>query len=181
MAKSKAQSALPPVPPPSSQAARAVMRGNRSVETKPERALRSALHRRGLRFRKNARPDRSLACRADIVFHGARIAVFVDGCFWHRCPIHGIRPVTNRSYWDAKIDRNVNRDRRNDATLTSAGWVVIRIWEHEPVEAAASRVELAVRSSTRRASGKDQPSAAAIRVPPRAPEAVQGTVRETRD
>ena len=116
------------------------MQGNRSAETLPEVALRSALHRTGLRFRKNARPHPGIRCRADIVFPTERIAVFVDGCFWHRCPEHGTDPRTNSRYWRAKLDRNVARDRRNDADLGAAGWIVLRVWEHEPVLEAVARI-----------------------------------------
>lgn len=123
------------------------MRGNVGVDTKPEVALRSKLHRQGLRFRKNARPVPDLSCRADIVFTSRRVAVFVDGCFWHRCPEHGTEPRTHSSYWSAKLDRNVSRDRENDAQLRAAGWTVVRIWEHDPVEAAASQVWDAVKAS----------------------------------
>jgi DNA mismatch endonuclease (patch repair protein) len=116
------------------------MQGNRSVDTKPEVRLRSLLHRRGVRFFKNRRPTPTARCRADVVFPRARLVVFVDGCFWHRCPTHGVRPTTNATYWEAKLDRNVSRDRRNDEELAAAGWRVLRIWEHEEPEAAASKV-----------------------------------------
>lgn len=116
------------------------MKGNRKRDTKPELALRSVLHRRGLRYRVNARPSQPLACRADIVFRRQKVAVFVDGCFWHACPEHGTSPQTNASYWSPKIARNIERDRRNDSVLEAAGWTVIRVWEHEPAEEAASRV-----------------------------------------
>src|SRR5436190_156498 len=87
--------AVPAAPPPSSSAIRTVMQGNRGVDTRPEVALRSALHRRGLRFRKGMRPPGTeVRCRPDVIFPPARIAVFVDGCFWHRCPEHGTRPKT---------------------------------------------------------------------------------------
>jgi DNA mismatch endonuclease (patch repair protein) len=125
------------------------MQGNRSKDTAPEVALRSALHVRGLRFRKNARPVASIGCRADVVFPGTRIAVFVDGCFWHGCPDHGFMPRTNAHYWRAKLERNVERDRRNDADLEAAGWTVMRVWEHEAADAAADRVASAVRAATR--------------------------------
>src|SRR5262249_50711210 len=115
----------------SSEATRAVMQGNRSRDTQPEVLLRSALHRRGLRFRKNVRVVPSLQCRVDIAFKAARVAVFVDGCFWHRCPEHGVEPSSNTGYWTEKLTRNVARDSRNDAELASAGWQVIRVWEHE--------------------------------------------------
>lgn len=116
------------------------MQGNRSAETRPEIALRSALHRLGLRFRKNARPQHDLRMRADIVFPKRRLAVFVDGCFWHGCPSHGKRPRTNAGYWEQKIDRNMARDRRDDALLEEAGWRVLRVWEHEPPDVAAQTI-----------------------------------------
>jgi DNA mismatch endonuclease (patch repair protein) len=87
-------------------------------------------------------------CRADVVFARARVAVFVDGCFWHRCPQHGTRPRTHSDYWQAKLDRNVARDRRNDDALTDAGWAVVRIWEHEDADAAADRVQTIVDRAT---------------------------------
>lgn len=123
------------------------MRGNRSRNTAPEIAVRSALHRRGLRFRKNQRPVPGLRCSADVVFPGVRIAVFIDGCYWHRCPTHGTRPTTNADYWTAKLDRNVERDRRADADLTAAGWIVLRFWEHELPNKVADRIadEVSVR------------------------------------
>jgi len=132
---------LPKVPPPSTSAVRAAMQGNRGMDTRPELALRSELHRRGNRFRKAAAPVKGLRCRADIVFVRARVAVFVDGCFWHRCPEHGTSPRTNSEYWQVKLDRNVARDRRNDDALMASGWAVVRVWEHEDVADAASRVE----------------------------------------
>jgi len=119
------------------------MVGNRGADTKPERALRSALHALGLRFYKNRRPEPTIACRADIVFPTARLAVFVDGCFWHRCPLHGVSPRANSPYWTAKLDRNVARDRRNEKALLAAGWEVVRVWEHEdPTMAAGLIVDL---------------------------------------
>lgn len=121
------------------------MQGNRGSDTGPEMRLRRELHRRGLRFRKHVAPLAGLRCRADLVFAGARVAVFVDGCFWHGCPSHGRQPATNGSYWRAKLDLNRARDRRNDEALAAAGWTVVRIWEHEEVPAAADRVERAVR------------------------------------
>lgn len=135
-------------PNPTSAAASAVMRGNRRHDTRPEVAVRRELHRRGLRFFKNRRPVHDLRCEADVVFPRARVAVFVDGCFWHGCPDHGIRPTSNSTYWNAKIDRNAARDRRNDEWLRSTGWLVVRGWEHEPAERLADRVERALLTST---------------------------------
>lgn len=124
------------------------MRANRRADTKPERAVRSALHRRGLRFRKDLRVmvDGGRA-RPDVAFTRARVAVFVDGCFWHHCPEHGAIPAANRDYWEAKLARNVERDRRNDAALRGAGWRVLRFFEHVDAEEAADQVEAAVRRS----------------------------------
>jgi DNA mismatch endonuclease (patch repair protein) len=118
------------------------MKGNRRADTRPEIALRSELHRRGLRFRKEValRPSRRLR-RIDIVFPGVRLAVFLDGCFWHRCAEHGNRPRANTGYWSVKLARNVARDAEINAELAAAGWAVIRVWEHEDVVAAGTRVE----------------------------------------
>lgn len=136
--------AYPAPPPPSSPAASRVMKGNSASETKPEVALRSELHRRGLRFRKHAPPQAGVRCRADVVFTRARVAVFVDGCFWHGCPTHGTQPRTNASYWGPKLRRNIERDRENDEVLTAAGWQVIRVWEHETPAVAATRIAMIV-------------------------------------
>ena len=104
----------------------------RRRDTKPEAALRSALHRLGYRFRKDypIRVDGRLI-RPDIAFTKHRIAVFIDGCFWHSCPKHGRQPSVNGSYWSPKLEGNVKRDRDQTAALRSAGWTVVRYWEHE--------------------------------------------------
>lgn len=119
------------------------MLGNRS-ESEIERALRSRLHRRGLRFRKHASPVPGLRCKADVVFTRKRIAVFLDGCFWHRCPLHGSEPKANGKWWKTKLDANVARDRRNDAALAAAGWQVLRFWAHEPLDAMVARISAVV-------------------------------------
>lgn len=162
MARATDELALPPVPPASTPGARAVMRGNRGRDTRPEVALRSALHRRGLRFRKDARPEASLPCRADVVLRRAKVAVFLDGCFWHRCPEHGVSPRSNAPYWQAKLDRNVARDRRNDEQLRAAGWLVVRVWEHEEPGRAAERVEAAVRACLALAPTAPGPAASPV-------------------
>lgn len=131
---------LPAPPPASSPAVRSVMQGNRASDTRPEVALRSELHRRGLRFRKHHSPVAGLRCRGDVVFPRERVVVFCDGCFWHRCPEHGNDPRINSPYWLAKLARNVARDRRNDAELAAAGWAVVRVWEHEDPSVAAETV-----------------------------------------
>jgi DNA mismatch endonuclease (patch repair protein) len=109
------------------------------------------LHASGLRYRVDfaALGGRK---RADIVFTRARIAVFIDGCFWHRCPQHGTSPKTNSSYWGPKLDRNVERDGQTNFELRSAGWTVLRFWEHEAPEAIADeiRAEVAARSASPR-------------------------------
>jgi len=114
-------------------------------DTAPELALRRALHRRGLRYRVHRRPLPDLARQADIVFTRAKVAVFVDGCFWHGCPEHGRRQHhTNGWYWPKKIEANKNRDRDTDARLVAVGWVPLRVWEHEDPQEAADRVADAV-------------------------------------
>lgn len=126
--------------------AQRTMEANRRTDTVPELGLRSSLHARGLRFRKDFRLTvNGLAVRPDIVFTRARVAVFVDGCFWHRCPLHAQAPKANGKWWREKLDRNVARDRRNDAALTEAGWTVIRVWEHESSADAAQLIDCVVR------------------------------------
>jgi DNA mismatch endonuclease (patch repair protein) len=107
-------------------------------------ALRRELHRRGYRYRVDARPDPSLRGRADLLFRGPRVAVYVDGCFWHGCNEHGVLPKSNREWWRAKLRRTAERDRATERTLRSLGWKVVRVWEHEDPVAAADRVEEAL-------------------------------------
>ncbi len=109
-------------------------------DTKPEVELRRELHRRGCRYRIDYRPLAGLRSRADIVFVGPRLAVYVDGCFWHACPEHGVLPRSNTEWWRAKLTANVERDTRVTAALVSAGWEVLRIWEHDDVLDAADHV-----------------------------------------
>lgn len=130
------------------------MRANRRTDTKPEIALRRALHARGYRYRKDLRldlPD-GVRVRPDIVFTARKVAVFVDGCFWHVCPEHGREPTSNEWYWTPKLRRNVERDRTADAALQAAGWRVVRLWEHVPLPSAVEVVMDAVGpASTERA------------------------------
>lgn len=121
------------------------MRANRSRDTKPERRLRSALHAQGLRFRVAYRPLPALNRTADVVFTRARVAVFVDGCFWHGCDLHYAQPRANEKFWHDKIRRNQERDRETDALLVAAGWHVLRIWEHDDVVEATAQVINALR------------------------------------
>ncbi|MGI8710752.1 MAG: very short patch repair endonuclease [Acidimicrobiales bacterium] len=123
-------------------------KANRRRDTKPEIRIRSNLHRRGLRYRKDLllRPG-EVRVRPDVVFTRMRIAVFVDGCFWHGCPDHQHIPKRNRAYWVPKLRANVDRDRRVDAALVADGWAAIRIWEHEDPDHAADQIEAAVRAA----------------------------------
>lgn len=129
----------------SSEGTRRSMIGNRGRDTKPELAIRSRLHAAGLRYRVDYAPLGGRN-RADIVFPRARVAVFVDGCFWHGCPLHSTLPTRNSDYWLPKLQRNIERDRETDARLRDAGWTVLRFWEHEDPAAAVRAVESAVRS-----------------------------------
>ena len=134
------------VPVASSEGRRRNMQANRRRDTRPELALRSALHRAGFRYRCDFRIDLPGGrVRPDIVFTRKRVAVFVDGCFWHCCPEHGSKPSVNKSYWSPKLALNVERDARNTVWLTDAGWTVVRIWEHEDVAAALEQVTAVLR------------------------------------
>ncbi len=119
----------------------ATMRANKRRDTGPELRIRSLLHRAGARYRVDYKvgPGRS-APRPDIAFTRQRVAVFIDGCFWHRCPEHSTLPKANREFWKAKLTANVARDRDHDEVLTSLGWTVIRIWEHEGPAVATDRI-----------------------------------------
>jgi DNA mismatch endonuclease (patch repair protein) len=135
-------------PRPLSEGRSRNMQAIRRRDTKPEIALRALLHRRGLRFRKDLRLDLDgIRVRPDIVFTRKRVAVFVDGCFWHLCPEHGRQPKVNDWYWAPKLERTVQRDQAANAALAAAGWVVIRVWEHEGVEDAAARIALVLAES----------------------------------
>jgi DNA mismatch endonuclease, patch repair protein len=120
------------------------MRNTRQRDTSPELALRSALHRRGLRFYVDRSPIAGSRRRADVVFPRARVAVYVDGCFWHSCPEHGTSPRANAKWWREKLERNRQRDRDTDRNLFDVGWMVVRVWEHDDADEAATRVAAAV-------------------------------------
>ncbi|WP_435872092.1 very short patch repair endonuclease [Microbispora rosea] len=121
------------------------MRSNKSRDTKPELALRSAVHALGLRYRVASRPIKSVRRTADLVFTRARVAVFMDGCFWHGCPDHFTVAATNASFWAEKVRRTRERDAETDRILEEAGWHVLRVWEHEDPAEAATRVAELVR------------------------------------
>lgn len=124
----------------SSPAARAVMRGNRRSGTSPEMAVRRLVHAAGLRYRVDAKPLKDLNRRADLVFTRVKVAVFVDGCYWHGCPEHGTVAKANAGYWTPKIAGNRERDRETDRLLTEAGWTVVRAWEHEDPVKVTERI-----------------------------------------
>lgn len=107
------------------------MQAIRSRDTTPERLIRRLVHAQGLRYRVAVRPLPDLRRTADMVFRPAKVAVFIDGCYWHGCPEHYVSPKTNPGYWSEKVARNVARDRDTDQRLKEAGWHVLRFWEHE--------------------------------------------------
>ena len=133
---------------PSSEEARGRMKANRRRDTAPEMAIRRELHRLGLRFRVDLPlSPTGVRRRADIVFPRARVVVFVDGCFWHSCPIHATSSKSNAVFWAEKLATNVARDTDTDHRLRQSGWTVVRVWEHEFPPAAAQRVALLVLAS----------------------------------
>ncbi|OUC79482.1 very short patch repair endonuclease [Gordonia lacunae] len=122
----------------SSQATRASMRSNRRRDTRPELLVRKSLHSMGYGYRVDFAPladQRRL--KADIVFPGARVAVFIDGCFWHGCPKHYRPSRTNAEFWRSKVEGNKVRDARSDDTLRAARWTVLRFWEHDDPDGVA--------------------------------------------
>lgn len=120
------------------------MRRQARRDTQPELALRKELHRLGLRYRVDRAVIPGVRRRADVVFSRARVAVFVDGCFWHGCSIHGTRPKANAAWWSGKLAANRRRDDDTNARLLAAGWTPIRVWEHEDMRAAAAQVQQAL-------------------------------------
>lgn len=125
-----------------------LMAGVRTTGTGPEVALRRALWAEGLRYRLNV----ALPGSPDLAFKGPRVAVFVDGCFWHSCPVHGTVPASNAHFWKQKLAINRNRDKRVTRQLELDGWRVVRCWEHEVVEdaeAVALRIAAVVKARDR--------------------------------
>jgi DNA mismatch endonuclease (patch repair protein) len=121
-------------------------------DTPAELALRSTLHGMGLRFRVDQAPFSDSRRRPDLVFRRAKVAVFVDGCYWHSCPRHGSVPKTNTEWWQAKLARTCARDKDTDRLFKSRGWITVRVWEHEDPASAATRIARIVR---RRLTGLD--------------------------
>ncbi|MEU1129706.1 very short patch repair endonuclease [Streptomyces sp. NPDC005900] len=128
----------------SSAARRRNMQAIRSRDTTPERLIRRLVHAQGLRYRVAARPLPTLRRTADMVFRPTKVAVFIDGCYWHGCPLHYVPPKTNSGYWSDKVARNMARDRDTEQQLREAGWLVLRFWEHEPADVCAALVCKAV-------------------------------------
>lgn len=130
----------------STEGSRRSMQANQRRDTRPELAVRHLLHAAGLRYRVDFAPLGGRR-RADIVFTRRRIAVFIDGCFWHGCPAHATLPKRNSGYWLPKLRRNIERDRETDEVLRLAGWCVLRFWEHEAPEVVVESVVHVVRAS----------------------------------
>jgi DNA mismatch endonuclease (patch repair protein) len=122
------------------------MQAARRRDTVPELALRSMLHSKGMRFRVDCSVIPGFRRRADIVFTRAKVAVFVDGCFWHGCPIHRTFPKANAFWWAEKLKTNRRRDAQTNRMLVREGWSVVRVWEHESAAEAAARIITAVRA-----------------------------------
>lgn len=137
----------------SSESRRRNMQAIRSRDTKPERLVRSLVHRAGLRYRVAARPLPALRRTADMVFRPVKVAVFIDGCYWHGCPNHYVPPKTNASYWSGKVARNMERDRHTDQALQEEGWLIMRFWEHEDPAKCAESIVAAVSERRRRKIG----------------------------
>lgn len=135
---------VPPHPGPANEVIARTLSGVGHADTRPELALRRILHARGLRYRVNhpvpTRPRRSI----DIAFTRAKVAIFIDGCFWHGCPDHCRTPKSNREWWENKIATNQERDKDTTTILRTEGWQVLRFWEHEPPQDAAATVLAAI-------------------------------------
>lgn len=116
------------------------MLGNKSRNTQPELAVRRLIHARGLRYRVNVQPFEDYRRSADNVFTRVRVAIFIDGCFWHSCPLHGTTSKSNVAYWEAKLSRNVERDCETTRIFEEHGWLVMRYWEHEDPNRVADAI-----------------------------------------
>jgi DNA mismatch endonuclease (patch repair protein) len=137
LARSKRQSEETSRPKASSEAVRKRMQSTPQRDTPAELRIRQLLHAMGLRYSVDAKPLFDSPRRADVIFRRAKVAVFVDGCFWHGCPVHGPWPKANAAFWRDKIDTNRRRDADTDEQLRSAGWRVVRVWEYEDPTTAA--------------------------------------------
>nr|WP_082993320.1 very short patch repair endonuclease [Mycobacterium sp. 1245111.1] len=131
-------------PEPLDGSIRRRMQAQRRRDTEVEIGIRKALYRLGYRYRVDYRPEKSLRCRGDLVFTKRKVVVFIDGCFWHGCPLHATSPKNNAEWWREKLDANIERDRRNSLALRDLGWTVVRVWEHETVDEAVARIREAL-------------------------------------
>lgn len=130
-----------PYPTPTSKLITSIMQSNRSSDTRPELRIRSLVHAQGYRFRKSYRVYlRTGYAQVDIAFTRIKLAVFIDGCFWHCCQEHASIPKSNVGYWKPKLQRNVERDHVVNIRLDEAGWTVLRLWEHVPAIEAVDRI-----------------------------------------
>ena len=135
-------------------AARRRMERQTQRDTKPEIELRRALWAMGLRYRVDRPPLKGMRRRADILFGPSKVAVYVDGCFWHSCPQHATVPKQNQDWWIHKLGTNVRRDRDTDRRLADAGWLPIRVWEHEDPATAAAQIRDSVETRRPRRTGR---------------------------
>lgn len=127
-------------PAAASQLIRKRMQRQRRKDTALEMSVRRKLHAAGVRYRVDVRPEPDLRTRGDIAWRGRRVVVFLDGCFWHRCPEHSTTPKNNSAWWADKIESNVQRDRKTDERLQERGWRVMRFWEHENAADIVERI-----------------------------------------
>ncbi|BDE17449.1 hypothetical protein MKCMC460_63090 (plasmid) [Mycobacterium sp. 20KCMC460] len=147
VSENTASPALSQLPLPPTPSTHRRLSAQRRRDTAPEIAVRRELHRRGHRFYVDRAPLAGLRRRADLLFPRRKVAVYVDGCFWHCCPWHATHPKRNADWWAAKLATNVARDRDTDARLAAAGWITVRVWEHQHFVEAADLVEQALRTS----------------------------------
>ncbi|MDE0674212.1 MAG: very short patch repair endonuclease [bacterium] len=131
-------------PPASSPAVRRRMRNTPRSNTPVEVEVRRFLHAMGLRYRVDHPIPHLTRSRPDIVFTRRRVAVYIDGCYWHFCPLHRSVPTTNRDWWIAKLQANADRDVTHTKELSDGGWTVLRFWEHEEPELIAASVQSVV-------------------------------------
>ncbi len=161
------------IPPASSAVVRRRFEQQARRDTAPEMAVRRWLHAAGVRYRVDVRLVPQVRSRADIAWRGRKLAVFVDGCFWHCCPAHQHWPTANGDWWRAKLEANVRRDRRTDRVLAEQGWTVLRFWEHQDTAAVCGEITRALdgadarRAATRPArclpGTRPRPSAGGVR------------------